>query len=103
MQCVAYVRFMRHLVFHLFGVPDSSTRPELDVAEMAVAGLGGTGGLEPRANFIDGSFIPLSSPPSLVIVSSAVTVLLHFPSDIDAIGFVLLTAFVGFKLVEDGD
>lgn len=95
--------YVRHFVSHLFGVPDSSARPELDMAEIAVAGLGGTVGLEPGANFLDGSFTPPSSPPSRVIVSSAVIVLLHFPSDIGVIGFVLSTAFVGFKLVEDGD
>ena len=80
------MRFMRHFVSHLFGVLDSSAGPELDVAEMAVAGLGGTGGLEPRANFLDGSFVPLSSPTSCVIVSLPVLVLLQFPSDIDDIG-----------------
>ena len=83
-------RCMRHFVSHLFGVPDSSARPELDMAEIAVTGLGGTVvGLEPRANFPEGTFTPPSSAPSRVKVSSAVIVLLHFPSDIGVIGFVL--------------
>ena len=95
---------MRKVVY--LAIETSGTRPEFDVADVAVAGLdGNTVCLEPRANFIGESSIIESFLSSLDNVWSTIFAFRDLFSDIEAavVVFTWLFVFPGLMFVEDGD